>query len=104
MLLRERHRDWYLGLAERAEAGLRGADQARWLERLEQDHDDLRAALGWCGEREEAEAGLRLSGALWWVWHLRGHLRGGRDRLAAGPPPPGAAVPTPGPGPARPGA
>jgi predicted ATPase len=46
--VRERHRDSYLALAEQAVAGLRGPDQVEWVECLEMEHDNLRAALAWC--------------------------------------------------------
>jgi DNA-binding CsgD family transcriptional regulator/tetratricopeptide (TPR) repeat protein len=45
--LRSRHLGWFLGLAERAEQELRGRDQAKWIEHLESEHDNLRAALEW---------------------------------------------------------
>lgn len=81
-LLRRRHRDWYLALVEEADAALGGAAQGEWLERLETEHDNLRAALGWSIEREEIEPGLRLGGALWRFWAARGHLTEGRERLS----------------------
>jgi predicted ATPase len=64
--VRRRHRDWYLGPAERAEPELRGPGQVAWLEQLEMEHDNLRAALEWSRTEEgEAEAGVRLAGALY---------------------------------------
>ncbi len=76
--LRERHRDWYLEFAERAEPELRGADQATWLTRLEKDHDNLRAALKWS---VDAVPRLRLAGALIGFWLKRGYLSEGRSWL-----------------------
>src|SRR5205823_5443019 len=81
--VRERHLGFFLALAERAEPELRGSGQAAWFGRLEAEHDNLRAALEWSrtGSRD-ATAGLRLTGALWWFWSVRGHWQEGSDRLA----------------------
>ena len=67
-------------LAAAAEAELRRAGQARWLARLEAEHDNLRSALAWA---LSADAGLalRLAGSLHWFWYLRGHWREGRRWL-----------------------
>ena len=71
----------YLRLAERAAPELRGPDQVRWLDRLDEEHGNLRAALAWSLERGDADAGLRLAGALHWFWHVRGHADEGRGWL-----------------------
>ena len=76
-----RHLDWYLDLAERAEPELQGPEQRHWLDRLEQEHDNLRAGLGWALERGNAEAALRLAGALWGFWYVRGYWTEGRRWL-----------------------
>ncbi len=75
------HADYYLKLAEEAEAQLTGQEQEAWLHRLEEEHDNLRAAMGWCIEKEEAEVALRLSGALARFWYRRGHITEGRKWL-----------------------
>jgi predicted ATPase/transcriptional regulator with XRE-family HTH domain len=72
------HLDWCVALAEEAEPELRGAEQEQWLRRLEADHDNLRAALGWAQERRAGEEGLRLVGALAQFWLVRGYLAEGR--------------------------
>jgi predicted ATPase len=66
------HAEYFLALAEEGESGLRGPEAATWLERLEAEHDNLRAALSWVLAQEEVELGLRLAGALWRFWHLQG--------------------------------
>jgi len=78
----QRHRDWYLELAERADVRLRGPEQAAWLRRLAIDHDNLRAALEWSrADHGGAEAGLRLAAALWWFSFAYGHWSGARTLL-----------------------
>lgn len=92
-IIQRQHRNWYLDLAERATTKLRGPDQDVWLSRLEIEHDNLRAALGWSKAVREADAVLRLAGALTWFWFMSEHWSEGRqwveDALAAG----GAAAP-----------
>lgn len=82
-LLRDRHLAWYLALAEMAEAGLRGPQQGAWLERLEREHGNLRAALDWSQAAGHIEQGLRLAASLHWFWDRRGYLSEGRVRLQA---------------------
>jgi predicted ATPase/DNA-binding XRE family transcriptional regulator len=97
-LLRQRHADFFRVMAEQAESALQGAEQAAWLQRLEQDHDNLRAALRWTQEGAALELGLRLAGALWHFWWLRGYLTEGRlwlEGLLAQPMPAGKGAPAP---------
>ena len=72
-----RHAEHYLGVAEAAAPQLHGARQATWLDRLDREHGDLRAAMAWCAEHDLTMA-LRLGGALWRFWQVRGHVREGR--------------------------
>jgi predicted ATPase/class 3 adenylate cyclase len=77
-----RHRDWFLSLAEEAEPNLSSPEQASWLNRLEGDHDNLRAALTDChADAGSVENGLRLAGALWKFWWMRGYFSEGRGFL-----------------------
>jgi predicted ATPase len=75
------HAQYFLTLAEEAYPELRGPDQLEWLERLEAEHDNMRAALSWALERKEAEVALRLGGALSWFWSVRGYYSEGRRWL-----------------------
>lgn len=79
---RHQHLAFFLNLAETAEPELVGADQKVWLERLETEHDNLRAALEWSsGDSDSGERGLRLAAALWRFWYIRGYLSEGRSWL-----------------------
>jgi predicted ATPase len=80
--VRRAHGEYYLALAEEAEPQLTGAGQAAWLERLEEEHGNLRAALSWAQEAVQGEMALRLAGALWWFWYVRGYLSEARAWLA----------------------
>jgi predicted ATPase len=82
VLLRRRHRDFFLALAERAEPELQRADQVAWLKRLDLEQDNLRASLDWClADDEGVEAGLRLAAALPRFWTVRGVYEEGVDWL-----------------------
>jgi predicted ATPase len=59
----ERHARWFLELAERAEPALTGSQQAGWLDRLERDADNLRAALHWAVDRRDGDLSMRLTAA-----------------------------------------
>jgi predicted ATPase/DNA-binding SARP family transcriptional activator/DNA-binding CsgD family transcriptional regulator len=79
--IRQRHTEHYLELAETAEPELSGRNQPEWLYRLETEHDNLRAALGWSLQQPEVEPALRLAAALAMFWHTHGHLSEGRAWL-----------------------
>ena len=81
--VRRRHTLAYVALAEEAEPHLLYRDQVRWLDQLEQEHDNLRTALSWALERGETDLALRLSSALWRFWQIRGHLSEAEERLGA---------------------
>jgi predicted ATPase/class 3 adenylate cyclase/Tfp pilus assembly protein PilF len=86
---RERHLDYFLHCAEAAERHMQGGQQAEWLARLEAEHDNLRAALLWCQAATcdaglaTLSAGLRLAGALWRYWMIRGYWTEGLTFLKA---------------------
>jgi predicted ATPase/class 3 adenylate cyclase/Tfp pilus assembly protein PilF len=88
------HAIYFMKLAEEAEGELTGKQQAKWLNLLEDEHDNLRAALRWAREARQresgsegpmgaAEIGMRIAGALWRFWFVRGYFSEGRDELEA---------------------
>jgi predicted ATPase/DNA-binding CsgD family transcriptional regulator len=79
--LRNRHLDFYFEFAREAELGIRGPDEILWYEKLEEEHDNLRAALNWALESDNVDAGLRLSSDLGFFWFVRGHFREGVEWL-----------------------
>jgi predicted ATPase/Tfp pilus assembly protein PilF len=81
--IKRAHAEYFLTLAEDAYPELKGANQLEWLERLEAEHDNMRAALSWALERKEAEVALKLGGALWWFWSVRDYYSEGRRWLEA---------------------
>jgi len=78
--LRRRHAEHFLALAEEAEPHLRGSP-GDWLDRLEDEHDNFRSALDGLEASGASERRLRLAGALWRFWYLKGHLAEGSRRL-----------------------
>src|SRR5205823_4482383 len=82
---RQAHATYCLQLSEQAELELGGPQQTAWLEQLEREHDNLRAALQWTVEQRETqhsmEMALRLGGALRLFWWGHGHWSEGRSFL-----------------------
>ena len=79
--MRGAHAAYYLRLAEEAEHGLISPEQEQWLERLEREQENLRAALAFLIEQGELETALRFATALWRFWSLHGHQREGYNIL-----------------------
>jgi predicted ATPase/DNA-binding CsgD family transcriptional regulator len=77
------HRDFYLALAEAAAPQLRAADQTEWLDRLDAELDNLRAAIAVSLTQPDPEPGLRLAASLRVYWRVRGHAAEGADVLRA---------------------
>ncbi len=78
---RTHHAQYFVALAETAMPELIGPQQQTWFQRLELEHDNLRAALNWLLATSADELPLRLAGALWRFWDVRGYLSEGRRWL-----------------------
>jgi predicted ATPase len=79
-VLRRRHADHFLMLAEEAEPHLPAYDRV-WVETLEREHDNLRSAIDWLEAAEESQLALRLAGALGRFWLMKGFVREGGSTL-----------------------
>jgi tetratricopeptide (TPR) repeat protein len=83
--IRRQHAVFFLELAERGERELRGGQQREWLERLQLDHGNLRAALEWSeAEEGSAETQARIAGAMSPFWYIRSHHGSEGRRWLAG--------------------
>ena len=78
---RNRHLDYYTRLTEQAAPQLEGGEQLEWLDRLDLEHDNLRAAADWAAQSGAADREVRMAGAMWMFWVFRGHLGEGFARL-----------------------
>jgi predicted ATPase/class 3 adenylate cyclase len=78
--MRRRHFAYFQDLAENAANALQGPLALEWLDRLEAEHDNLRAALDWSGDAKPTDY-ARLAGALRNFWDTRGHFTAGWARL-----------------------
>ena len=80
---RRSHADYFLALGEEADKYLKGEESVKWLNRLEDEHDNLRAALRW-SSKNDVQIAARLAAALRLFWYLHSHLTEGRGWLEAG--------------------
>src|SRR5262249_30971569 len=71
------HFAWYLEMGERGTALIGGTSQQEWFARLEQEHDNLRAALAWAVSAKRPDEAARLALAIWRFWHTRIYQREG---------------------------
>jgi predicted ATPase/class 3 adenylate cyclase len=79
--IRDRHLMAFIALADQAQPHLFGPRRKEWLDRLEEDHDNFRAALDWAVASGDARRAMELSTGLWRFWQMRGHLHEGRRRM-----------------------
>ncbi len=80
-LVRDRHLKAFIALAQEAHPHLFGPQRKEWLDRLQEDHDNFRAALEWAVSAGNAQEAMRLGGSFWRFWQMRGHIHEGRARL-----------------------
>ncbi|HET7078515.1 MAG TPA: tetratricopeptide repeat protein [Chloroflexia bacterium] len=78
---RQGHAQYFLRLVEQVERELLGPRHLAWMNRLEDEHDNIRAALRWALDTGAVEVALRLAGALWLFWWTHVHYREGRQWL-----------------------
>ncbi len=74
-LARHRHAEYFTELAEASESNLRGPQQGIWIRQMDEEHDNVRGALGWALDAGEDDLALRLVGAMGWFWWLRGYWK-----------------------------
>jgi tetratricopeptide (TPR) repeat protein len=81
--LQRLHADYFADYAQTVFGGIRGVDQAQWLQRVRQDHENFRAALRFALQHELGEIAIAIAGGLWWFWNRQGLLSEGSTWLAA---------------------
>ncbi|MCH8186721.1 MAG: tetratricopeptide repeat protein [Chloroflexi bacterium] len=79
--VRGRHASFFMSLAERAGPELATSQQVLWLDRLESDYDNFRAAMTWAMESGHGETALRVASALFWFWIFHRHVNEGQEWL-----------------------
>src|SRR5258708_35407321 len=90
----DHHRDYFLTFVESAEYELFGVNQLDWLNRLETELGNVRAAIGWSIASGDIVAALRQTGSLYWFWSMRDYHHEGYARLVDTLSLPGAKAPT----------
>ena len=70
------HAHYFLSLSEAGDEGVRGPDQADWIERLKAENDNVRTAIGWTIETGDGDIALRLVSAMSWYWFIDGYWQG----------------------------
>ena len=70
------HGQYFLTLTEAGDKGVRGPDQADWIQRLKAENDNVRVAIGWAVEAKDSDLALRLVAAMSWYWFIDGYWQG----------------------------
>jgi tetratricopeptide (TPR) repeat protein len=81
--LRKRHLAYFVALAGEAEPELSRGDQTTWLARIEDEHDNIREALAFALETQDAASALRLVAGIRKFWQIHGYLAEGREAIEA---------------------
>lgn len=88
--LRATHAGAFADLVAQAAPLVMSADKRVWLDRLAEEHDNLRAAIGWAMETDDATGALTITARLWRFWQMRGYLSEALERIEAALAMPGA--------------
>jgi len=80
--VKDRHLQAFISLAKQAQPHMFGHQRKEWLDRLEIEQDNFRAALDWAITSDKTDSALVLSSSLWRFWQMRGHIDEGRSRVA----------------------
>lgn len=80
---RQRHMVYYRDLVQAIEPGPKEPDLPSWMKRLEEEHDNLRAALQWALENDDSGSALAIAGAVWRFWQIHGHVEEGSAWMKA---------------------
>ena len=80
--LRKRHAAYYAALAADVDAGLMGEDQSTWVERAEAEYENLRSAMSWFFDQQDAPAAVSFVASMWPFWYGTGRLAEGRHLLS----------------------
>ena len=82
--MQQRHAYYYLDFAEQAAPALEGGQLSEWHRQLELEEENIKTALYWLMENDEAGFALRLAGSIWRYWQRQGNLGEGRRWLEEG--------------------
>jgi predicted ATPase/DNA-binding CsgD family transcriptional regulator len=82
--IRQRHTNYYVALAERAEWGMLGREQQLWFDRLGAERENHRAAIEWSASQGDGIVAARVGATIWRFWWIRGGIHQGLIWLRIG--------------------